>query len=103
MKIDNGQTNFDPTVRAAQSDKVRGHHHHHGGKSKASEAAKNDSVSVSPAAQFASQAITASQSSPDVRPDVVARAKQLLADGKIGNDPQHLADTLIDHAINSND
>ena len=102
MKIDNGQTNFDPTARTAQADNVR-HAHHHGGKHKTSGAAQNDTVNVSPAAQFASQAISASQSSPDVRSDVVARAKQLLADGKVGNDPHRLADTLIDHALNAND
>ena len=102
MKIDNGQTNFDPTARAAQADNVK-HGRHHGGTHKTSATAQNDSVSVSPAAQFANQAISASQSSPDVRPDVVARARQLLADGKVGNDPYRLADALIDHALDSND
>jgi anti-sigma28 factor (negative regulator of flagellin synthesis) len=60
-------------------------------------------VKVSPAVQFANQAISASQASPDVRPDVVERAKQLLADGKIGDDPHRLADALIDHMLENND
>jgi flagellar biosynthesis anti-sigma factor FlgM len=104
MKIDNNQTNFDPTLRSGQAEGVKKHHHGHGSKAaKAGDADGQDSVKVSSAAQFASQAIAASQSAPDVRPDVVARAKQLLLDGKIGNDPHRLADKLIDHALDSND
>jgi flagellar biosynthesis anti-sigma factor FlgM len=104
MKIDNGQTNFDPTQMTGQTEGVKKHHHGHGKKAaKAGDTGGQDSVNVSSAAQFASQAIAASQSAPDVRPDVVARAKQMMLDGKIGNDPHRLADTLIDHALNSND
>jgi len=95
MKIDNGQTNFDPTVRAAQTEKTHPGHAHRSGKA----AAGQDTASVSDAVQFASQAISASQAAPDVRPDVVERARQLLADGKVGNDPQRLADKIIDHLL----
>ena len=101
MKIDNNQTNFDPTLGSGQVDGVK-----HTGASKtgkAGAAAGQDTVKVSSQAQFASQAIAASQSAPDVRPDVVARAKQLMLDGKIGTDPYALADKLIDHALDAND
>ena len=95
MKIDNGQTNFDPRVRAPQTDSVpQGH-----ARTSATPAAGADTVNVSNAVQFASRAISASQASPDVRPEVVARAKQLVADGKVGNDPQRLADKIIDHLL----
>ena len=95
MKIDNGQTNFDPAVRAAQTDTTQKSQAQKSGKA----AAGTDTASVSNAVQFANQAISASQASPDVRPDVVARAKQLVADGKVGTDPQRLADKIIDHLL----
>ena len=101
MKIDNNQTNFDPTLRSGQAEGVKNTGASKTGKTGA--VAGQDSVKVSSAAQFASQAIAASQSAPDVRPDVVARAKQMMLDGKIGADPHALADKLIDHALDSND
>ena len=101
MKIDNAYKNFDPAVQASETGSVQKTHGHHRGHK--TTAPGTDSVTVSSDAQFATSAISASQSTADVRPDVVARAKQLLADGKIGNDPQRLADRLIDHALDSND
>ncbi len=101
MKIDNGTTNFDPTVTAAKTDGLRSQ-----GASRAattSGVTGKDTVNVSPAAQFATNAINKSNETPDVRPEVVARAKQLLADGKVGDDPYRLADSLIDHALDSQD
>ncbi len=100
MKIDNGQTNFDPSVTAAKTEGVQKHHHGHKS-GKAGAASGQDTVSVSSSMQFATAAISASNQSPDVRPDEVARAKQLMADGKVGNDPYRLADSLIDHALDS--
>ena len=100
MKIDSNRPNFDATpagkvegarITDAKSTGTRG----------ASSGA--DQVSVSPAAQFASSAIDAAHKSPDVRPDVVERAKALLADGKIGNDPHRLADAMIDKMLDAND
>jgi len=101
MKIDNDQANFDPSVKGARPDAVRNTSGHKAGKTGA--AGGQDTVKVSAAAQFASRAISTSQQTSAVRPDVVARAKQLLADGKIGNDPQRLADKLIDLAIDSDE
>ena len=100
MRIDSNRPNFDAApagkVDATQTTDV---------KSAGSRTAdrRADQVSVSPAAQFASNAIAAAGSAPDVRPDVVERAKALLADGKIGDDPHRLADALIDRALESND
>ena len=100
MKIDNAQANFDPAVTAAKTEQVRSHHGaHKGGKAGAAGA---DKVTVSSDAELASAAISASNQSPDVRPDAVARARQLMADGKVGADPYALADTLIDQAIDKN-
>jgi flagellar biosynthesis anti-sigma factor FlgM len=62
-----------------------------------------DQVSVSADAKFATTAIDAARNTPDIRPDVVERAKALLNEGKIGADPYKLADALIDKTIDAND
>jgi flagellar biosynthesis anti-sigma factor FlgM len=62
-----------------------------------------DQVSVSDAAKFASSAIDAARNAPDVRPDVVERAKALVNAGTVGRDPYKLADALIDKALEAND
>ena len=61
--------------------------------------ASGDHVQVSSAAQLASTAIAAANSGPAVRPDVVERAKALLASGNLGADANKLADALIDRTI----
>lgn len=59
-----------------------------------------DEVQLSAGAQFASTTFAVARNSPDIRPDVVARAEAMMAAGRIGADPIRLADTLIDAAIN---
>src|SRR3954469_4176594 len=66
---------------------------------KASSSASPDQFSVSADAKLASAAIDAVKQASDIRPEVVARAKALLAEGKIGNDAHRLADALIDSLI----
>ncbi len=58
-----------------------------------------DQVRVSSGAQLASTAASAAEQTPDVRPEVVERAKAALARGEVGNDPLRLADALIDRAL----
>jgi len=58
-----------------------------------------DQVEVSSTAALASQAIKAAESAPDIRPDVVARAKALLDSGALGSDPYRLADALIERTL----
>jgi anti-sigma28 factor (negative regulator of flagellin synthesis) len=58
-----------------------------------------DQFVVSPDAKLANTAVDAAEKSSDIRPEAVARAKALLADGKIGNDPHRLADALIDSIL----
>jgi anti-sigma28 factor (negative regulator of flagellin synthesis) len=59
-----------------------------------------DEVQLSAGAQFASSTIADAKNSPNVRPEVVARAEALLAAGVLGKDAGKLADTLIDAALN---
>ena len=101
MKIDSSRANFDTTpagkIEAAKIADA---------KSAAATGAVRtgaDQVRVSADAKFASSAIDAARNTPDVRRDVVERAKALLADGKIGNDPYRLADALIDKTIDTNE
>ena len=100
MKIDSNRPNFDATpagkVEATQIADA---------KASGARGAKRggDQVTVSADARFATSAIDAARKTPDVRSAVVERAKALLADGKVGDDPYRLADALIDKALGSND
>lgn len=59
-----------------------------------------DEVQLSAGAQFASSTMSLARNSPDIRPDVVARAEALMAAGVVGTDPLRLADRIIDAALN---
>jgi flagellar biosynthesis anti-sigma factor FlgM len=59
-----------------------------------------DEVELSAGAQFASSTFAVARNSPDIRPQVVARAEALMAAGGVGADPGRLADSLIDNALN---
>jgi flagellar biosynthesis anti-sigma factor FlgM len=58
-----------------------------------------DQVRVSSGAQLASTAASAAERASDVRPEVVERAKAAMARGEVGNDPERLADALIDRVL----
>ena len=58
-----------------------------------------DRVEVSADARLLGQAVDAASKAPDIRQDVVERAKAKLAAGEIGNDPARLADRLIDSLL----
>jgi flagellar biosynthesis anti-sigma factor FlgM len=66
---------------------------------KASSKAGADQFVVSTDAKLANTALDAAEKSSDIRPEVVARAKALLAEGKLGSDPHRLADALIDSIL----
>jgi len=67
-----------------------------GAAGKARGAASADRVEVSNDARLVSTALREASSSPNIRQDVVERAKAKLAAGEIGNDPMRLADKMID-------
>jgi flagellar biosynthesis anti-sigma factor FlgM len=58
-----------------------------------------DRVEVSADARLLGQAVDAANKAPEIRQDVVERAKAKLAAGEIGNDPGRLADRLIDSLL----
>jgi len=58
-----------------------------------------DRVEVSADARLLGKALEAAAKAPEIRQDVVDRAKAKLAAGEIGNDPARLADRLIDSLL----
>ena len=58
-----------------------------------------DRVEVSADARLLGQAVDAANQAPDIRQEVVERAKAKLAAGEVGNDAGRLADRLIDSLL----
>ena len=69
--------------------------------SSVSDAVVTDRFEKSPDAQLADTAVAAAVNSPDIRPDVVERAKQKLLSGELGADAERLADRMIDSLLGS--
>ena len=61
---------------------------------------KSDRVEVSSDAQLMSSAISATQSAPAIRTELVERLRQKLNAGEVGQDSGKLADRLIDDLLN---
>ncbi len=61
--------------------------------------AQGDRVELSRDAQLMDSAVKAVSSSPEIRQDVVERARQKLMSGELGRDVEHLADRIIDHLL----
>jgi flagellar biosynthesis anti-sigma factor FlgM len=58
-----------------------------------------DRVEVSADARLLGKAVEAASKAPEIRQDVVDRAKAKLAAGQVGNDAGRLADRLIDSLL----
>ncbi len=95
MKIDSRPTNLE-SAAAERLDR-----HRSGGTTSHAQPAKPeaDTVRVSTDAALTSSALRAAQTAPDVRSDLVARMRERLEAGEIGNDPHRLAERLIDHLL----
>ena len=63
-------------------------------------ARSTDEVTLSEHTQLLHSASKAAASLPDIRQDVVAAARADLDAGKVGNDPQALADAIINSWLN---
>jgi flagellar biosynthesis anti-sigma factor FlgM len=59
----------------------------------------SDRVELSTDAQLMDSTVRAVVAAPEVRQDVVARARQKLAAGEIGRDVDRLAERMIDHLL----
>ena len=59
-------------------------------------AGETDGFTVSPELQLVQSAVQTAAGLPEIRQDLVERMRALLEKGEVGNDPQRLADALID-------
>ncbi len=99
MRIDRNGTDVE-AIGAAKTDAAQGSQTPHARRGdRAEHAQPADQVQLSPGAELAGQAVKAAEASPDIRPDVVERARALLQSGDLGSDPLRLADALIDRTI----
>jgi flagellar biosynthesis anti-sigma factor FlgM len=96
MKIEGERTfGVTDTQQSNQADRVQG------GRDQARTTAggTGDRVQVSADARLLGAAVAAADQAPDIRQDVVERARQKLEAGEIGNDPARLADRIIDSLL----
>jgi len=83
---------------AAQTQQIDKAKQDRGAQARASQAG-GDRVDVSADARLFGVAVDAAAKAPEIRQDVVERAKAKLAAGEIGNDAGRLADRLIDSLL----
>lgn len=62
-------------------------------------AGTTDRINVSSDARLLNHAVRAAHDAPEIRMDLVDRARQLLASGQLGADVDRLADKMIDHMM----
>ncbi|MCC7034601.1 MAG: flagellar biosynthesis anti-sigma factor FlgM [Acidobacteria bacterium] len=96
MKIDTNRTSLDSlgTVKTDATEPTTS-----SSAGRAGRPAPADEVQFSSSAHLAGEAAKAAARVPDIRPDQVERARELLDSGRLGTDPYSLADALIDRAI----
>lgn len=95
MKIEGNRPNQEAT--AAQ--RLENTQHGRGGRADRTGGQGGDRVRVSAEGELVSSVLKAAGSSPEIRQDVVERARVQLAAGEVGNDAGRLADSLIDHLL----
>lgn len=97
MKIEGDRTfGVTDTQQSTQADRVQGGRDQN---RQAVGAPGGDRVEVSADARLLSAAVKAAEEAPEIRQDVVERARLKLAAGEIGNDPARLADRIIDSLL----
>ena len=84
------------TGQAQSSDRTRANGTGSGPASAGYASAVTDRFEVSPDARLADYAIRAANEAPDIRPEVVERARQKLLSGELGADVERLAGRMID-------
>ena len=58
-----------------------------------------DRIEVSSNARFLSTAVQAANDAPEIRTELVERAKKLMESGELGANVERLADRMIDHMM----
>ena len=88
-----------PAQEASAAQRLEGNQAGRQGQAARGGAPSGDRVQVSAKGELVASALKAAHESPEIRQDVVERARQQLAAGEIGNDAGRLADSLIDHLL----
>ena len=99
MKIQAARAEELASTQTQQTDRTRGARSESA--SPVSDAVVTDRFEKSPDAQLAEMAVRAATTSPDIRPEVVERARQKLMSGELGADMERLADKMIDSLLGS--
>ena len=97
MKIDQNRANLD-TIAGARADGVRDEKAVSAERT-AQDERPADQVRVSTTGQLAAAAAAKANESTDIRPEAVARGRELLEQGELGRDAGRLADALIDSLL----
>jgi flagellar biosynthesis anti-sigma factor FlgM len=97
MKIDQNRANLE-TIAGARADAVRDERAAAAEKA-APDDRSSDQVRVSTTGQLAAAAAAKANEASDIRPDAVARGRDLLERGELGRDAARLADRLIDSLL----
>ena len=99
MKIQAARAEEIASTQTQQTDRTRGARSEPA--SPVSDPVVTDRFEKSPDAKLAEMAVRAVATSPDIRPEVVERAKQKLMSGELGSDTERLAEKMIDSLLGS--
>jgi flagellar biosynthesis anti-sigma factor FlgM len=97
MKIEGTRPDQIETSREAQQ--AQATERAQGGEARAAGVAGADRVELSSDARLMDSAVKAASSTPEIRQDLVERARQKLMSGELGRDVERLADRIIDHLL----
>ncbi|MGE3276373.1 MAG: flagellar biosynthesis anti-sigma factor FlgM [Vicinamibacterales bacterium] len=95
MKIEGNR----PSQETSAAQRLEGNQSGRNGRAVQNGASSGDRVRVSAEGELVASALRAAGKSPEIRQDVVDRARQALAAGEVGKDAGRLADSLIDHLL----
>jgi flagellar biosynthesis anti-sigma factor FlgM len=98
MKIEQDKLNLQ-TTGADASGRPAGVKAGAAGADRAPGGSRGDALTLSPEVRALHAAAEAAAAAPQVRTDLVARMRELLDRGQIGNDPVRLANAVLDGAI----
>jgi flagellar biosynthesis anti-sigma factor FlgM len=99
MKIDGNGPNQVGTSKETQQSQAAERPAWKGREDAAGAAGRSDRVQLSSDAKLMDSAVRAVAAAPEVRQDVVERARQKLAAGEVGRDVERLAERMIDHLL----
>ena len=98
MKVDDPRAHFNLPVAPVAPEPSK-----HSPKSAGVPVKSEDAVSLSSDLRLANEAVRAAALAGDVRPEAVAKAMRLIADGNLGTDLERLADRIIDSIAEAHD